>query len=136
MALVKVIPEKNGYKGRNISVGVDGNFILSKEIADEVKHISNLTIDFYQDDNDIKDWYLHFWSFGLIPVRVKNDGITLSFHSAEMRRKILNSIVGPIDVRNRVKIIIGKKCVKDSIGVFPLITESIKNQVLPIKEKR
>lgn len=136
MALVKIVPEKNGYKGRAISVGKDGLFILSKELNSEVKNIPGLGVDFYQDDKDKKNWFMSFSVSGIIPVRLKSDGYTYHFHSVEMRKLILKSVNVKDEVlRNRIKIIVGKMIIKDSTEVYPLVTSSILTQVLPLVEK-
>ena len=126
--IVKVIPQKTGYKGRNISMGVDGSFLLSKELADEVKNILDVKLDFYQDADNVKDWYIEFSRSANIPLRLKSDGITYCFYSVEMRKKILNSIGSPI-VAKRVKIVIGKSIVSKGITLYPVVTQSILNQI-------
>lgn len=134
MALVKVVPLKNGYKGRNISVGKDGLFLLSKELSDEIKNIKSLSVDFYQDG---KEWYLSFSANGLIPVRLKSDGYSYHFHASEIRKMILKSVnVSDHVLHNRIKIIVGKMMIKDGVEVYPLVTNSILNQVIPVIEKR
>lgn len=137
MALVKVVPEKNGYKGRTVSVDKNGCFLLSKELSDELRNIRNLSVDFYKDDAVSNEWFMVFSATGLIPVRLKSDSITYHFHSAEMRRMIMGSVNVKDEVlRSRIKIIVGKMCVKDGIDVYPLITSSILRQVILITDKK
>lgn len=128
MKLKKILLDKTGHKGRNISVGIDGSFFLSKELSSEVKNIIDVKIDFFQDNDNLQDWYIQFSKSGNIPLRLKSDKITYAFYSAEMRNKILNSIGSPL-VNKRVKIIVGKSIYNDGIELYPLITKSILTQI-------
>lgn len=127
MGLIKVLPKKTGYKGRAVTVDSKGLFLLSKEIADQIKCINRVGVTFFQDEDIKSDWYLRFHSDGVTPLNFKKDG-TAMFSTKPLVDVILKSI-GVCEIKTRIRVPVGEITEMEGMDVYPLITAAIKNQI-------
>lgn len=90
MLLQKVIITNKNYllDKKSIRVSIDGRFDFSKRAVLELQIKHGTKVDFFQDKDNNKSWFLHFNTEGQSQLRIGKDN-KCRVISKELRKKLL-----------------------------------------------
>jgi len=124
MNLKKVIIEKSRETGKFLTIGKSGVFHFSNDFIKESGFKQGDRIDFYQDEDRPKDWYIVQNETGQLTLRQQALLRGLVFNSQFMAKKIKESI--GFDIEKSINLPIG--LIDEGNQVYPIITAKfIKN---------
>lgn len=123
LKLIKL--EKTRETGKYVSINKAGVFHFSKDFVVENNIKEGERIDFFQDEESLKDWYFSISKTGQSPLR-SNKGNTWSLmvNCSFMAKKIKESI--SFDIDKTLTVPIGLSDVIDGLTIFPIITANFK----------
>lgn len=120
MKLKVVIIEKARETGKFVSINKAGVFHFSKDFIQENGFKENDLIDFLQDEERPKDWYITKSATGQSRLRASGKLGGLMVNCSFMAKKIKTSI--DFDVDKTLNVPIGSKDQVDAMDIYPIIT--------------
>lgn len=131
MKLKKITLEKNRETGKFVSICKVGVFHFSKDFITENNFKDGDRIDFFQDEESLKDWYFSISNTGQAPLRSVNSGgkksSSLKVNCVFMAKKIKQAI--GFDIEKTLTVPIGQADIVDGLKIFPIITANIKSTI-------
>ena len=127
MKLKLVVSEKGRLTGKSISVSAAGVFSFSKELITETGLKEDDKLNFYQDEENPRDWFLCAEKEGQLILRsyAKNSSYnTFMANNSDMAKKLRKSL-GLLTAKS-FKVPVGVVNEIEGVKYWPLITAAIK----------
>ena len=126
MKLKLIILEKTRETGKFVSINKAGVFNFSKDFITENEIKEGMRIDFFQDEENKRDWYFQMSATGQSVFRDGNKGVArgLMINCSFIAKKLKESIA--FDVDKTLTAPIGLGDVIDGVMTYPIITAALK----------
>lgn len=127
MKLKLIHVEKTRETGKYISINKAGVFSFSKDLSQAIELSEGQKIDFYQDEENLKDWYFSIVENGQNIVRTgtKSEKYQMMMlNCSDMAKKIKTSL--NFDISKTLRVPVGVVFIEGQQNYYPIITAAVK----------